>query len=94
MENEKWLKDWSDFDFSEIEKNLAEAEADGVKRDIGISKDEAMDFMRWLNLHNPELIFQVYCMQLFMEKGLSEEKALFLAEHIDDVVEMLNDDNC
>lgn len=87
MSDRKWLRHWENFDWSEISERLFKAADTGG--DIGITKEEMRDYLEWLKEHNEMLFMQAYFMQLFMEKGLDEEEAEFLTEHIDVLMELL-----
>lgn len=82
MSERKWLRDWDNFNFNEFGEKL-EKELDGGNPESIMSREEMMDMLEYLKVHNPELMMQTYFYDLFIKKGCSVEEATFLAEHID-----------
>lgn len=91
MSDRKWLRDWGDFEWSEILMKMLANEADGVKGDIGITKEEMEDYLKWLSIYEKKLYEQVLYTHMFKKMGLDDETAAYLAEHIDALVIFLQD---
>ena len=57
MDEKIWSKDWANFDWEKIEKKLFEVEKDKsgrvVEGDIGITKEEFMEYFCWLFENEP-----------------------------------------
>ena len=86
----EWMKDWESFDFDNIKEKLEEAEKSGCKdKDIGISREELIDLLKYLQVNDEEVFYQGYFMQMLIKKGLSEEDALLMAENMDIVAKVL-----
>ncbi len=90
MDERKWSRDWNSVDWNEIRQklNLAEkAEAEGrrigqkIKPEIGITKDEFEEYMRWLCETNPEDFEKVIFMMSLREAGMSIEEAEYFADN-------------
>lgn len=73
MEQErKWSRDWKHFDWKPILQNLSEGEkckAQGIAIDIGISKDEVINFFKWMKENEPSEYYGFMIHMMLKGKG-------------------------
>lgn len=91
MSERKWLKDWDNFDFDAFASAFDEAYINGNPESV-ISREEVIDMMEYLKENSPALIEKAYYYDVFVKNGCSEEEALYLTEHIEEVKRIL--ENC
>ena len=74
MEQErKWSRDWEHFDWKPILQNLSEGEkckAQGIEIDIGISKDEVINFFEWMKKTESSEYYGFMIFMMLREKGI------------------------
>lgn len=89
---EKWSKDWGNFDWGVVREKLTEAEkkiekGEGTKEqyDIGITEEELIEYLQWLNENNPkEYERAMLCLDL-KQRGMEEQQIELLLSHPEEV---------
>ncbi|MGN0315904.1 MAG: hypothetical protein ACI4EG_14090 [Fusicatenibacter sp.] len=51
----KWSRDWSTFDWEEIEQKMDAIQSGRTDVELGITREEFQEYLGWLNIHEPEL---------------------------------------
>jgi len=79
--SKKWSKDWGNFDWGEVEKKLRQAERDlstskdnREHYDIGISKEEFIEYLQWLNINGPEEYEKILLYMTLKLKNVEDEQ--------------------
>lgn len=83
-------QDWEHYDWKNVEDNLDQISgelADDVSVEereklLGITQEEVLDFVDWLNDHAPMYLMRAQIYQVLIEKGLSNEEAEFLVRDL------------
>ena len=83
-------QDWEHYDWKNVEDNLDQIRgelADDVSVEereklLGITQEEVLDFVDWLNDHAPMYLMRAQIYQVLIEKGLSNEEAEFLVRDL------------
>lgn len=89
----KWSKVWEEFDWEEVKKKLAEAKKDEYKSgeyDVGITKEEFIEFSDWLRENLPAQYYKVILSIQLAECGLSDEEIDFWLKY-PDILKMILD---
>lgn len=94
MDNtKKWSKDWANFDWSQVKDKIAEMEKkEGEERDgydVGISRDEFLEYLDWLRLNNNEGYYTVALSIQLAEIGLNESEIEWMVTHPDKLVKVM-----
>lgn len=94
MENmKKWSKDWANFDWSRVKDKIKEMEGkEGDEKagyDVGISRDEFLEYLDWLNLNDNEGYYKVALSIQLAEMGLNESEIEWLVAHPDELVKIM-----
>lgn len=80
----EWSRDWKVFDWDDVEKRL-----DSGSHDIGITRDEWLEYMQWFSINDPEGFAGTVVCILLKEMGFSDKEALYYSEHADELAELL-----
>ena len=83
-------QDWAHYDWRNVEDNLDQISgelSDDVSVEereklLGITQEEVLDFVDWLNDHDPMYLMRAQVYQVLIEKGLSDEEAEFLVRDL------------
>lgn len=60
---EKWSRDWSTFDWDEIERKMDALQAGDADVSLGITREEFQEYLSWLSIYDPELFDSFLTMQ-------------------------------
>lgn len=60
---EKWSRDWSTFDWNEIERKMDAIQAGDADVFLGITREEFQEYLSWLGIYDPELFDSFLTMQ-------------------------------
>lgn len=60
---EKWSRDWSTFDWNEIERKMDAIQAGDADVSPGITREEFQEYLSWLSIYDPELFDSFLTMQ-------------------------------
>ena len=60
---EKWSRDWSTFDWNEIERKMDAIQAGDADVSPGITREEFQEYLSWLSIYDPELFDSFLNMQ-------------------------------
>ena len=77
-----WSRDWENYDWEQVMKNLHEFESG--KRDngdLGISREELLEYYNWLEIHDPAAYGQLQLVALLTTMGLPEELVAYYKEN-------------
>lgn len=71
----KWSRDWESINWNEIKKRMNEVdmmleENSGYKADIGISRDEFVEYMDWLIENEPDNFWKAILAMRLNEMGI------------------------
>lgn len=83
---QNWSKDWKNFDWSEIERNIDKM-TERINRhdskldifDVGITQEEFTEYLKWLSINNPTEHFKIMLYISLRNAGVSPDKALLAA---------------
>lgn len=79
----EWSRDWAAFDWEAVREKL-----DGGRHDIGITKDEWLEYMQWVSINDPAG-YETTVMCIFLkEAGFSDKEAVYFSEHMDELAEL------
>lgn len=74
-----WSRDWDTFDWESVREKLRNG-----GQDIGITRDEFMEFLDWYSLSSPADYGRSALFILLCEMGVPAEKAKQLSEHMEE----------
>lgn len=69
----KWSRDWEQFDWKPIDRELKEVIKDngaGSNIDVGISREEVIEYFEWLSENCPEEFLKLLILRKMSEYGL------------------------
>lgn len=84
LKERNWSRDWSTFDWEPVREKLRSG-----KQDIGITRDEFIEFMDWYALSSPKDYDRSAMFILLSELGVPDEKAQYLSEHLEEFQALL-----
>lgn len=87
--SQNWSKDWKNFDWSEIERNidrmterinLHHIRSDTF--DVGITQEDFIEYLKWLSINNPTEHLKIMLYISLRNAGVSPDKALLAASDL------------
>lgn len=99
MEKKEWSRDWSQFDWEDVRQKLAKIsipeegkrkEHPGEIPDIGITLEELVEYLQWLNLEDPEEYWKKMMTLKLWESGMGLENAEYWAERPEEMKKILD----
>lgn len=84
-DNKKWSRDWANFDWTMVRDNMANMlsgkEEAKSHLDIGISKEEFLEFLDWLMENHIEEYYKVILIKQLTEMGLEDDLVEYYVAH-------------
>lgn len=94
MSNTKrWSRDWANFDWAQVKKKIAAVEEagggfeDGC--DIGISKEEFLEYLDWLNQNYKEGYYKAVLSIHLARMGFNESQVQTALAHPDELIKII-----
>lgn len=89
----KWSRDWANFDWSQVKEKITEMEGkegdEKAGHDVGISRDEFLEYMDWLNQNDKEGYYKAVLSIQLAELGLNENQIEALMAHPDELIKII-----
>lgn len=88
-DNRKWSRDWANFDWMKVRNNMAIIlsgnAGNGSDVDIGISKEEFLEFLDWLMENHTEEYYKLILVKQLTRMGLEEDLVEYYVAHPDEL---------
>lgn len=86
----KWSRDWAAFDWSQVIEKLEEMkEGDDVGQDMGISREEFLEYLDWLKETNKEEFYKAVLGIKLSEMGIDASQMETLVSHPDELLRIM-----
>lgn len=88
----KWSRDWSEFDWEPVMaklKEMKEKGADKADYDVGISREEFLEYLDWLNQTDEEGYYKAVLSIQLSEMGFDENQVETLVAHPDELIRIM-----
>lgn len=83
--NKKWSRDWLNFDWTKVRDNMAAVLSGNEEAkshlDIGISKEEFLEFLDWLRENHIKEYHQIILMKQLSDMGLEDDLVEYYVAH-------------
>ena len=87
-----WSRDWENYDWEQIMENLHEYENGKCDiGDLGISREELLEYYKWLEIHDPAAYGKLQLTALLAAMGLPDELVTYYKENPEQLKKDIDD---
>ena len=92
-DTKNWSRDWAGFDWTQVveklEKMKGKERDDKAGYDVGISREEFLEYLEWLNRNDKEGYYRAVLSIQLSEIGLDDGQIETLVAHPDELIRIL-----
>lgn len=84
-DNRKWSRDWENFDWTKVRENISiilsgnDGDKSGI--DVGMSREEFLEYLDWLMVNHTEEYYKVILIKQLTEMGLEDDLVDYYVAH-------------